>query len=80
MAQIHHLHRVTVSACTQKCEQGRECTCQPEAAEPCTDLGADDLPPRLRPIWSVLLLLGGWPLVAALVSLCMFVAEHLPLI
>lgn len=28
--------------CTQRCNQGRLCTCQPEPAEACTDIGAHD--------------------------------------
>lgn len=80
MAQIHHLRRVAVSACTQQCSQGRACTCQPEPAEPCTDIGADQPRRRLHPLWAVLILAGGWPAVLLLVWLCWQVAKLLPLI
>lgn len=50
----------TCPPCTQACNQGDDCPARLAPAEACTELGADDLPLRCRPIWSLAVALTAW--------------------
>jgi hypothetical protein len=78
---VLHLHRATVAQfppCHGDCRQGRDCNaiaCAPEGGVP-----AEPVPTQKpRAFIGAMLVLLGWPIVAALVGIAAFVAEHWPM-
>lgn len=79
---VLHLHRATLAQCppcTGNCNQGRDCNaiaCAPEGCVP-----AEPVPTQKpRAFIGAMLVLLGWPIVAALVGIAAFVAEHWPMV
>ena len=51
---------------------------QPQAAEATTEIGADQQGRRRGVLWGVLVVLMGWPAVAALVGIALLIARYWP--